>query len=132
MPNFSDPGFIREMVKDLSRIFQLLKKSLPNVKIVEGMELICGKKYNLEKATAAAMTRSTPPATPMGRWRFTCKMPSPRRRLLGQEGPCRSTGTAAAAAASALTASVSQELGGTKGRPASAASAILSRFRQPP
>jgi hypothetical protein len=44
------------MVKDLSRIFQLLKKSFPNVKIVEGMELICGKKYNLEKATVAATT----------------------------------------------------------------------------
>jgi hypothetical protein len=56
MTNFGDPGFIREMVKDLSRVFQLLKKSLPNFKIVEGMELICGKKYNLEKATAAATT----------------------------------------------------------------------------
>jgi hypothetical protein len=44
------------MVKDLSRVFQLLKRSLPNVKVVEGMELICGKKYNLEKATAAATT----------------------------------------------------------------------------
>ncbi len=56
MTNFGDPGFIREMVKDLSRVFQLLKRSLPNVKVVEGMELICGKKYNLEKATAAATT----------------------------------------------------------------------------
>jgi hypothetical protein len=54
MTNFGDPGFIREMVKDLSRVFQLLKRSLPNVKVIEGMELICGKKYNLEKATAAA------------------------------------------------------------------------------
>ncbi len=54
MTNFGDPGFIREMVKDLSRVFQLLKRSLPNVKVVEGMELICGKKYNLEKAMAAA------------------------------------------------------------------------------
>jgi hypothetical protein len=44
------------MVKDLSRVFQLLKRSLPNVKFIEGMELICGKKYNLEKATAAATT----------------------------------------------------------------------------
>ncbi len=52
MTNFGDPEFIREMVKDLSRVFQLLKRSLPNVKVVEGMELICGKKYNLEKATA--------------------------------------------------------------------------------
>jgi hypothetical protein len=41
MSNFGDPGFIREMVKDLSRIFQLLKKSFPNIKIIEGMELIC-------------------------------------------------------------------------------------------
>jgi hypothetical protein len=56
MTNFGDPDFIREMVKDLSRVFQLLKRSLPNVKVVEGMELICGKKYNLEKATAAATT----------------------------------------------------------------------------
>ncbi len=56
MTNFGDPGFIREMVKDLSRVFQLLKRSLPNVKVIEGMELICGKKYNLEKATAAATT----------------------------------------------------------------------------
>jgi hypothetical protein len=54
MTNFVDPGFIREMVKDLSRVFQLLKRSLPNVKVIEGVELICGKKYNLEKATAAA------------------------------------------------------------------------------
>ncbi len=42
------------MVKDLSRVFQLLKRSLPNLKVIEGMELICGKKYNLEKAAAAA------------------------------------------------------------------------------
>jgi hypothetical protein len=42
------------MVKDLSRVFQLLKQSLPNVKVIEGMERICGKKYNLEKVTAAA------------------------------------------------------------------------------
>ncbi len=44
MTNFGDPDFIREMAKDLSRVFQLLKRSLPNVKVVEGMELICGKK----------------------------------------------------------------------------------------
>jgi len=56
MINFGDPDFIKEMVKDLSRVFQLLKRSLPNVKVVEGMELICGKKYNLERATAAATT----------------------------------------------------------------------------
>jgi hypothetical protein len=56
MTNFGDPDFIKEMVKDLSRVFQLLKRSLPNVKVVEGMELICGKKYNLERATAAATT----------------------------------------------------------------------------
>ncbi len=37
-------------------MFQLLKRSLPNVKVIEGMELIWGKKYNLEKATAAATT----------------------------------------------------------------------------
>ncbi len=54
MTNFGDPGFISEMVKDLSRVFLLLKRSLPNVKVIEGMELICGKKYNLEKATAAS------------------------------------------------------------------------------
>ncbi len=54
MTNFGDPNFIREMVKDLSRVFHLLKRSLPNAKVVEGMELICGKNYNLEKATAAA------------------------------------------------------------------------------
>jgi hypothetical protein len=41
MTNFGEPGYIREMVKDLSRMFQLLKRSLPNVKVVEGMELIC-------------------------------------------------------------------------------------------
>jgi hypothetical protein len=29
MSNFSDPGFIKEMVKDLSRILQLLKKTSP-------------------------------------------------------------------------------------------------------
>jgi hypothetical protein len=56
MTNFGDPDFIKEMVKDLNRVFQLLKRSLPNVKVVEGMELICGKKYNLERATAAATT----------------------------------------------------------------------------
>ncbi len=56
MINFGDPDFIKEMVKDLSRVFQLLKRSLPNVKVVEGMELICGKKYNLERATASATT----------------------------------------------------------------------------
>ncbi len=54
MTNFGDPNFIREMVKDLSRVFHLLKRSLPNAKVIEGMELICGKNYNLEKATAAA------------------------------------------------------------------------------
>jgi hypothetical protein len=37
MTNFGDTGFIREMVKDLSRVFQLLKRSLPNVKVIEGM-----------------------------------------------------------------------------------------------
>jgi hypothetical protein len=56
MTNFGDPDFIKKMVKDLSRVFQLLKRSLPNVKVVEGMELICGKKYNLERVTAAATT----------------------------------------------------------------------------
>ncbi len=54
MTNFGDPNFIREMVKDLSRVFHLLRRSLPNVKVIEGMELICGKNYNLEKATSAA------------------------------------------------------------------------------
>jgi hypothetical protein len=56
MTNFGDPNFIREMVKDLSRVFHLLRRSLPNAKVIEGMELICGKNYNLEKATAAATT----------------------------------------------------------------------------
>jgi hypothetical protein len=56
MTNFGDPDFIKEMVKDLGRVFQLLKCSLPKAKVVEGMELICGKKYNLERATAAATT----------------------------------------------------------------------------
>jgi hypothetical protein len=56
MTNFGDPDFIKEMVKDLGRVFQLLKRSLPKAKVVEGMELICGKKYNLERATAAATT----------------------------------------------------------------------------
>jgi hypothetical protein len=54
MTNFGDPNFIREMVKDLSRVFHLLRRSLPNAKVIEGMELICGKNYNLEKATVAA------------------------------------------------------------------------------
>jgi hypothetical protein len=56
MTNFGDPDFIKEMVKDLGRVFQLLKRSLPKATVVEGMELICGKKYNLERATAAATT----------------------------------------------------------------------------
>jgi hypothetical protein len=52
MTSFGEPGFIQEVIKDLSWILQLLKKNFPNVKITEGMELICGKKYNLEKATS--------------------------------------------------------------------------------
>jgi hypothetical protein len=115
MTNFGEPDFIREMVKDLSRVFQLLKRSLPNVKVVEGMELICGKKYNLEKATAAATTCWAgdvihPTAILMQRWRSTFWTPSPHRRRPGQEAQCKPEGAAvaAAAAANAATASASR------------------------
>jgi hypothetical protein len=42
------------MLKNLSRILQLLKKNFQVVKVVDGMELICGKGFNLEKAKTAA------------------------------------------------------------------------------
>ncbi len=42
------------MLKDLSRILQLLKKNFQGVKVVDVMELICGKGLNLEKAETAA------------------------------------------------------------------------------
>jgi hypothetical protein len=117
MPNFGDPGFIREMVKDLSRIFQLLK----NVKIVEGMELICGKKYNLEKAMAAATTYwaadtihpTSHTYAKMALHLLDAIAPQETPWRGGGGGTFSTTGTTATAAASALTASVSLNRGST-------------------
>jgi hypothetical protein len=54
MSNFTEPDFIRTLQKDLDRIRSLLKTSFPVSLIIDGMELICGGGYNLEKAAAAA------------------------------------------------------------------------------
>jgi hypothetical protein len=115
MINFGDPGFIREMVKDLSRVFQLLKRSLPNVKVIEGMELICGKntiwrRRRRRRPPAGPPMSSTPPATPMPRWRYTSWKPSPLRTHRGQVDPRRRAAAAAVAdpAANERTASASR------------------------
>ncbi len=54
MSNFSDPDYIKTLLKDLGRIRILLKTSIPGSLIIDGMELICGSGYNLEKAASAA------------------------------------------------------------------------------
>jgi hypothetical protein len=54
MSNFTEPDFIRTLLNDLDRIRSLLKTSFPVSLIIDGMELICGGGYNLEKAAAAA------------------------------------------------------------------------------
>ncbi len=74
-----------------------------------------GKYYSCDHwRSAGPLMSSTPPATPMQRWRYTFLTPSPHRRRLGQVDPCRRAGAAAAAAASAanaLTASASRSRG---------------------
>jgi hypothetical protein len=54
MANFTDPDFIKTLLKDLGRIRTLLKTSFPGSLIIDGMELICSGGYNLEKAATAA------------------------------------------------------------------------------
>jgi hypothetical protein len=84
------------------------------------MELIFGKKYNLEKATAVATTcwavdSIYPTNHTYAKMALHLLDAIARMRLLGQEGLCSSTGTAmvAATAARALTASVSLNRGST-------------------
>ncbi len=54
MSNFSDPDFVKTLLKDLGRIRFLLKSSIPGSSVINGMELICGGGYNLESAASAA------------------------------------------------------------------------------
>jgi hypothetical protein len=49
--NFGEHGYIiKDMVKDLGRIPLLLKRSFTGIRVIDGMELLCGGGgYNLEK-----------------------------------------------------------------------------------
>jgi hypothetical protein len=65
MTNFNDPDYVKLLLKDLNRIRLLLKANFHSQTVVDGMELICGAGFNLEKAESAAigspgfLTRST-------------------------------------------------------------------------
>jgi hypothetical protein len=54
MTNFQDPDYVKNLLKDLNRVRLLLKSSFPGQTVVDGMELICGAGFNLEKAESVA------------------------------------------------------------------------------
>ncbi len=58
---------MKTLLKDLNRIRLLLKVNFPSQTVVDGMELICGAGFNLEKAESAArFTWISDPVHPSG------------------------------------------------------------------
>jgi hypothetical protein len=87
MTNFQDPNYVKVLLKDLNRVRLLLKSSFPGQTVVDGMELICGVGFNLEKAESAArVALFTLRATPLQRWPSTCLRP-PWLRLARLQPP---------------------------------------------
>ncbi len=67
MSNFNDPDYVKNLLKDLNRIRLLLRSNFPSQTVVDGMELICGAGFNLEKAESAArVAKITDPLHPSG------------------------------------------------------------------
>jgi hypothetical protein len=67
MSNFNEPDYVKTLLKDLNRVWLLLRSNFPNQTVVGGMELICGAGFNLEKAESAAWVAwITDPVHPSG------------------------------------------------------------------
>jgi hypothetical protein len=47
--NFSDPDFLKSIVSDLNKLRFQLRKLVSPASVLDGLELVCGSGYNLEK-----------------------------------------------------------------------------------
>ena len=48
--NFASDDYVKSLLIDLAKTRQLIKRNSPEVKLVDGMELVCGSGYSLDKA----------------------------------------------------------------------------------
>jgi hypothetical protein len=65
LSNRSDEDFFRTLMGDLHKVRRLLKQKLPKASVLDGMELVCGSSYNMQKAeTQAVVGWATDPVHP--------------------------------------------------------------------